>query len=117
MGIELYNCDGSVQMANQLWRETLKMAMKYSWVPLGTTLDENRLKYLVDTREEIEAIVQEWDGRYTGNEHQIISLEDANRLSDALLLAVEDDFYETLEDKAWLVGLAWYLRGSETQIG
>jgi hypothetical protein len=79
------------------WELLLFMALSYGWQPLGTVL--------LDPDGEI---VKDWCGSYFSNDHQVVAVEDATALANALVKAVDDiPFQEKLVPVDKFILEAW----------
>ena len=93
MGYDLINSKGFFRFNFYEWRCVLTLAKHYGWEPMGTVMPEETAKLLMGDRgsdeEGVQGFIQNWEGNYDSNSHQLVVKEDALNLALALMKAME----------------------------
>lgn len=79
--MHLHSTKGDFTWDSFSWVKLIRLAEHYGWQPADTTIPESELKWMPNGQ---------WNGNYTTNDGQTVTLADARSLAAALDRAVRD---------------------------
>jgi len=93
MGFDLKNTNEDFRFSRSAWSHVLNLAKHFGWEPMGTVMPGETAKvYLGDKgsdEEGVQGFIENWEGNYDSNSHQLVVKEDALNLGHALMKAME----------------------------